>query len=160
MLSSDDPRSELLNDLFDGFQGMRELWHGLIAQHGLSVSHYMALKHLKRQGSRSMSQLTEVLNVTHGACTNVIDRLTSAGLVERHHAPNDRRVVQVQLTPHAEALLETLRQDGLRRLTELLGGLSPPERAQLAQGFKILANALRSAQASTNGDNHPHATSC
>lgn len=158
MLSS-DPKTELLNDLFDGFRGIRELWNGLIAQYGLSVSHYMALKHLHRRGARSMSQLTETLHITHGACTSVIDRLASVELVARQQSPLDRRVVQVQLTQRGEAVLAAIHDESIKRLTTVFGDLSTDDRLQLAQGLKVLANAFRSTHASPDGD-HPHAKSC
>ncbi|HEY9898203.1 MAG TPA: MarR family transcriptional regulator [Pantanalinema sp.] len=149
-----DPRSDLLNDLFDGFRGLRKLLHGLIDQYGLNVSHYMALKHLQHHGARSMSQLTDLLNVTHGASTSVIDRLASSGLVERQQSPLDRRVVQVHLTPQGQEVLAAIVEESIKRLTMVFQDLSADDRAQLAQGLKIFATSIRTAHASPDGENH------
>ncbi|MBO9540743.1 MarR family transcriptional regulator [bacterium] len=149
-----DPRAEVLNDLFDGFRGMRELFHGLIALYGLNISHYAALKHLHRQGPRSMSQLTSFLNVTHGASTSVIDRLAAIGLAERQAAPHDRRVVQVQITLQGQEVLKAIADESILRLTTVFADLSNDDRQQLAQGLKILANSIRTAHASPLGENH------
>lgn len=153
-MPSSDPRADLLNDLFDGFRGTRRLLHGLIAQYGLNISHYLALKHLQHQGARSMSQLTEFLNVTHGACTSVIDRLVTLGLVERLQSPQDRRVVQVHLTPEGRDTLAAIVEESIKRFTTVFGDLSAEDREKLAQGFKIFAASIRTAHAPHDGENH------
>lgn len=144
-----DRQADMLNDLSDAFKGVRELWHALITRHGLNVSHLFALKHLQRHGASTMSQLTEALNVTHGACTSVVDRLSAEQLVERHQTPNDRRVVQVTLTPQGEAILRSLNEQSKAHFATMLADLSTDDYDKLAQGLKILANAVRSTKAST-----------
>jgi DNA-binding MarR family transcriptional regulator len=52
------------------------------------------------------TQLYNELMLTSGAMTNRIDRLESAGLVERLHCPDDRRGVLVSLTKDGLKLID------------------------------------------------------
>lgn len=66
------------------------------ARYGLGVSDMKALGVLIREGRASAGRLAEELNLTSGAVTGVIDRLTRRGVARRTPDPDDRRRVLVE----------------------------------------------------------------
>ncbi len=61
----------------------------------------LALATLADWGDARPGQLSDVLGLTSGGTTYLVDQLDAAGLVERRHGviPGDRRAVVIQLTP-------------------------------------------------------------
>ncbi len=66
---------------------------------GLSESDIEALELLIDGGAATAGRLAEVLGMTTGAVTRVIDRLEQAGYVQREHDPEDRRRIIVRPVP-------------------------------------------------------------
>jgi DNA-binding MarR family transcriptional regulator len=75
----------------------------------VTTEQYGVLSHVLERGSVSMSELAVARNVALNTATSLVDRLVSAGLVERRGDPADRRVVRVVLTPRGETLMDQLR---------------------------------------------------
>lgn len=70
--------------------------------------------------------LAEALAIRHNTAVELSDRMATAGLLVRDHAPDDRRRIQLRLTPKAEAVLARLSAAHLaelRETTPLLMGL-------------------------------------
>jgi DNA-binding MarR family transcriptional regulator len=61
---------------------------------------------LEREGSVAAGRLAEVLGLTSGAITTVLDRLERSGYARRVHDPDDRRRVLVELTPRTQEIVE------------------------------------------------------
>jgi DNA-binding MarR family transcriptional regulator len=77
-------------------------------QLGLSESDIHALETLIDTGAATAGRLAEVMNLTTGAVTRVIDRLEQAGYVRRVPDPADRRRVVVEPVPEKVAAIESL----------------------------------------------------
>ena len=71
----------------------------LAAQLGLAPTDLECLAVLQDLGPASAGQLAEILGLTTGAVTGVVDRLANAGFVVRESDPADRRRVIVQPVP-------------------------------------------------------------
>jgi MarR family transcriptional regulator, organic hydroperoxide resistance regulator len=72
------------------------------AAYGLGITDMKTLSALLQEGPMTAGQLTQRLNVTTGAVTNVIDRLERRNIAKRMPDANDRRKVIV--TVNLEAL--------------------------------------------------------
>src|SRR5215218_9471549 len=92
----------------------------LQAGHSLGMSEYEVLERLAElpEQSAKVQKIAKSVHLSQSALSRVIGRLETAGLVERHMCPEDRRAVNVRLT-----------EDGLRRQTEA----QPTQRQVLAQ---------------------------
>jgi DNA-binding MarR family transcriptional regulator len=75
---------------------------------GLSESDVDALELLLDAGAATAGKLAEVMGLTTGAVTRVIDRLEQAGYVRRIDDPADRRRVIVEIVPEKVATLESM----------------------------------------------------
>lgn len=72
------------------------LYHGALAEQlGLNVTDLNALDLILELESVTAGQLAELMGVSSGGITTVIDRLERAGFVEREKNPNDRRMVMI-----------------------------------------------------------------
>src|SRR6476659_8643638 len=81
---------------------------------GLSESDIDALEWLLDTGAATAGRLSEVMGLTSGAVTRVIERLEQAGYVRRTTDPSDRRRVIVEVVPERVGTIESV-LDSLER---------------------------------------------
>ena len=87
---------------------------------GLSESDVDALELLIDTGAASAGRLSEVMGLTTGAVTRVIDRLEQAGYVRRVPDPADRRRVIVEIVPEKiSAVQQTMDRVGDKGAEEI-----------------------------------------
>ncbi|QFS84962.1 Transcriptional activatory protein BadR (plasmid) [Roseivivax sp. THAF40] len=86
-----------------------------------------------------MSALSEVLRVSNGNVTGIVDRLVEDGLVARVKVPGDRRASLVHLTDAGKT--EFARQATAHEawIAELLGEISPEDAAHLSAQLDALS---------------------
>lgn len=94
---------------------------------GLTVSQSYSLRDLYFKGPRSMSQLAVQLGVPLSTMTGVVDQLERKGFVQRVDHPEDRRSLQVRLTPEGKKLYQSAYEAFLGHLSPLLDHRSPAE---------------------------------
>ena len=107
---------------------------------GLTLRWYDILVHLDEDDGLKMSELAERIIFSRSGLTNVIDRMESEGLVRRERPPQDRRVIQIFLTPAGSERLRVARaihHDSIQRhyldhltahdLTAMMGPLTKLE---------------------------------
>jgi DNA-binding MarR family transcriptional regulator len=83
----------------------------------LSVVQLRALTVLRELGTANLGRLAEGLDVTVSTTSRLVDRLVSAGLVERRPSPRTRREIELRVSPSGNETLErydALRLEGLR----------------------------------------------
>jgi DNA-binding MarR family transcriptional regulator len=78
--------------------------------------------HLDPRGP-TIGEIADSLLLRHHSAVGLVDRAVAVGLVERHHADEDRRVVRCQLTKTGALALETLSELHLAELRRLGGTL-------------------------------------
>lgn len=101
---------------------------------GLTRASFDVLATLRRSGppyALSPSELVEWTMVTSGTMTNRIDRLESAGLVERRRNADDRRGFLVGLTDRGCALIEQAVTEHVSNQHRLTATLTEDERRML-----------------------------
>lgn len=111
------------------------------AEHDLEGWAFDVLSALRRAGDPyrlSPGRLIAETLVSSGTMTNRVDRLVRAGLVERRPSTQDRRGVQVQLTPEGLARVDAAMDDLLVRERHLLESLGDADRAALADLLRTL----------------------
>lgn len=92
---------------------------------GLSESDVDTLERLAEVGSTTAGHLSELMGLSTGAITRVLDRLEQAGYIRRSEDPADRRRVIVSLVPDKTA--------GLEALTDRLAEASEAELARYSE---------------------------
>lgn len=111
------------------------------ARHGLEAGEFDVLAALRRSGTpyeMSPGQLGAATLVSSGTTTNRLDRLESAGLIERLPDSADRRSIRVRLTAGGRQRVDAALDDLLASERHLLATLAPAERDHLATLLKAL----------------------
>ncbi|MFD8479495.1 MarR family winged helix-turn-helix transcriptional regulator [Kitasatospora sp. NPDC059673] len=103
---------------------------------GIDAATLDLLSVLRRSGAPhelTTRELARRTLVTAGAISQRVARAEREGMVRRSPAPTGARAVLVTLTPAGHALVERSVDAVLGREAELVTGLSPAERARLAE---------------------------
>jgi DNA-binding MarR family transcriptional regulator len=96
-------------------------------EHGLTSAQWGPLLRLKTEGGSTVAELARWLNADAGAMTRLLDRLEKKGLCKRVRSTEDRRVVQVELTPDGEAAIAKVPAVLAEVLNAHLAGFSKTE---------------------------------
>ncbi len=118
----------------------------LAAEHGLTVGEGDLLFTLRRAGAPfrlSPTRLAEALLVSSGTVTNRLDNLERRGLIERSPNPDDRRAVDIVLTPAGLELVEAAVGEHVAREAEMVAPLGAGDRRALARALGKLEKHLR-----------------
>ncbi|WP_276959488.1 MarR family transcriptional regulator [Allomeiothermus silvanus] len=122
------PRREELLERFYQEISRNSTWtviyhQALATKLGLNPTDLKCAGLLRETGPVTAGELADLMALTTGAVTGVIDRLEKAGLVERRKDPADRRRVVVQLTSdparlaEGEKVFSSLREATAKELT-------------------------------------------
>ncbi|WP_439620369.1 MarR family winged helix-turn-helix transcriptional regulator [Hyphomonas sp.] len=113
---------------------------------GITRSQWWVLAFLSRRDGMTQSALATDLDLTRVAIGNLLDRMQSAGFVERRSDPNDRRSRRVHLTRPGRQIVAKIRASVDRLEPDLLAGISEEQLNQAAETLVILKrNLLRLA---------------
>ena len=108
----------------------------------LSLVHLNVLAVLESDGPLPMRGLAETLDVSQASATGIVDRMEQRGIVERHRAEDDRRVVRVALTDEGRRLIAGMATERRDHLAMMLDHLTDDE----LEGFLHGARALHRAR--------------
>jgi DNA-binding MarR family transcriptional regulator len=126
---------------------MRISLHAADGTGALSVVQLRALTVLHRADRLNLAQLAEGLGVTVSTASRLVDRLVTAGLVDRRVAAHTRREIALRLTARGRKTLERYDDLRLSELRRCLGELSDAEQEDAARVLRALATRTRSASA-------------
>ncbi|WP_170991065.1 MarR family winged helix-turn-helix transcriptional regulator [Herbidospora galbida] len=118
---------------------IEEVTARVLGAHGLTYADFDVLATLRREGAPyrlKPSGLSNQLMLTTGGTSNILQRLQSAGLVDREPDPTDGRSSWVRLTPKGVAMSEQLAMETTKAHRELLAPVSP-------ERLRTLADLLR-----------------
>ena len=107
----------------------------------LSPGHVQVLISLAR-GPVSIGHLAEEAGVSQPAASQLVDRLAEHGVVERHHAEADRRVVLVDYVPEMRPVARRIVEDKRKRLEEAMGTLEDREFRAFVKGLRALVRGF------------------
>jgi DNA-binding MarR family transcriptional regulator len=125
--------------LVDAFQ------HQCLDRFGLLFIDYSVLRVLQLAGApyrMSPTELTEIVLRSSGGMTQILDRLETAGLVERGPDPSDRRKVLVGLTPEGLRIAQQANASYRRQRERVLGALTDDEVERLDLAIHRLLDVL------------------
>lgn len=104
-----------------------------VEPHGISVAQYNVLRILRGAGTDGLPSAEIGLRMVTRVpdVTRLVDRLESAGLVERTRSESDRRVVLVRIGKKGLELLAGIDEPMKRMPDKLMGGLGAAELRKL-----------------------------
>ena len=150
MTSNTIAESQVLEQTLDKFwETIPPLW-GYIRAHiravatenfDISVEQFHILRFIRR-GHCSVSDLADVKNISRPAVSQGVDALVNKGLVTRTQSKEDRRYVELELTPEGNALLDRVFQDTRKWMKASLELFSQEELELAVHGMEILKKMI------------------
>jgi len=95
----------------------------IMNESGLTLPQLVTLHLLEQAGVRTISAIATSLRLSPAATSHLIDRLVTGGLVGRIEDPEDRRQKRVTITSAGRRLVERVRRERTREMTEAVAGL-------------------------------------
>ena len=119
-------RRKLIRTTLDGFDN------------NITPPHFEIIKLLQESGNLHIAEIGERLQIARPQMTHLIDRLVELGLVERKAGTEDRRIINVSLTPDGNRMIKK-HDDTIRQATAaMLGSLTVEELEELSTSLKTL----------------------
>jgi DNA-binding MarR family transcriptional regulator len=108
----------------------------------LSCIKYVAVHH-----EPSIGEIANGLSISNAASAKLVDRLVRKKLLSREEDPEDRRVLQIKLTPNGQELLVDIEKIEKSQFREILERMSAKEKESLEIGLTgFLKAALQSPE--------------
>ncbi len=70
----------------------------------ITTTEFTVMRHLIQGGPQSMNTLANLINVTPGWITGIIDKMEGNGLVLRNRQEGDRRIINIMITDHGREI--------------------------------------------------------
>jgi len=115
------------------------------AASGFTYMQYVVLMQLRSGAAMNVSDICRNFRHDSGALTRVIDQLAERGLVERERCSDDRRKVNLHLTPSGVATCERLIPLVVERLNAAVASFS---RAELDELIRLLGKFITGMESS------------
>ena len=142
-LVSFSPARELAFALHDVARLLRTLADQRARELATTRAQWALLSRLQRCEGASQSELANVLDLTPITVARLIDKLDSAGLVERRADVRDRRIHRLHLTDKAAPALEKLGALSEEMMGEALDGLDEATLATMKTGLDRIKRNLK-----------------
>jgi DNA-binding MarR family transcriptional regulator len=91
----------------------------------LSVAQMNAISVVHKNGPLSMGVLAEQLGITAPSASAMVDRLVEKGILLREHSLEDRRKVEVRISPEAVKAIEAVEESLFKLFRDLVQRLGP-----------------------------------
>ena len=116
--------------------------HYLVDRIKITMADYNCLMEFFDSGSRGMKELSEHLGITPGGVTRVVAGLEEQGLVERRMSPQDRRSIDVFLTPRGKKVIGQIRQASIEMHKDIIDRIEPDARGEVVDSVERLVSAI------------------
>jgi len=132
----------LLEGLVNAGRVFRHRLRPELEREGLSSPMFWALHQVVLEGPLSVGQIAGACAVTPANVSSAIERLERAGLIVRHSAAPDRRVVHIRPTPKGRSLHHTLVLRAAKVMGESLNGVTESDLRAAVRVLSRLGGAL------------------
>lgn len=101
------------------------------------------------------SSVAAALDVHPSSASRLCDRLVTAGWLDRHESPQDRRHLVLSLTDDGSAVLTSVMAHRRQAFTTILEQMTPKDRATVRRSFHAFADAADDQPSSIDRDPFP-----
>lgn len=114
-----------------------------VGSFGLNLNEFAVLEILYHKGKRTTQQIKESILIANSSTTYIVDKLCDKGLVKREFSPEDRRVINVEITESGRKLMDELFPTHAEQLTANFDKLSEYDITEIRQLLKKM-NGIKS----------------
>ncbi|WP_185984485.1 MarR family winged helix-turn-helix transcriptional regulator [Aureimonas mangrovi] len=118
--------------------------------HGLEMtfSQLVAIFVVGNEGARTISEIAEMVDLSHNATSRLVDRLVRMELLQRRENPSDRRQKLVRLTERGEAFMPEVRAAAREAYGEMLVNVPDEDKRRLLAILREIETYLPQAEIS------------
>jgi DNA-binding MarR family transcriptional regulator len=138
-------RKKIIEDLLQNMHAMRhKLMVGYTAKKDVVItpSQGFVLRFVAKNSSANVKAITQALNITSSAATQLVDGLVDKGYLIRKNNPDDRRIVTLSLSEKAKKLFKEFKEQGFQKMIEIFDALTDEELRQYAVLNKKLVDFI------------------
>ena len=132
----------MLVEIYDDINRIEEysIKHGAFSDISITEIHTIAA--VGMYGSKTMSEIAQVLEITMGTLTTAVDKLIKKGYLERSRSNTDRRIVNVSLTKRGKLAYRIHEKFHLDMVKAIIGDFTQEEEEILLIGLRKLNHHL------------------
>lgn len=141
-VSSDDSALEFIRLLWKVDHELHSVSKRMISRFGLTAPQRLAVRFIGREPGLTLGALAALLHLDPGTVTGIVQRLESAGLVERERGEGDTRRMHLALTKKGQALNRRRKGTVEAAVRRTLGAVPRSDSAAAARVLRRLAADL------------------
>jgi DNA-binding MarR family transcriptional regulator len=118
----------------------------------LTLDQYSTLRYIRKHGSCTSSELSDIFCVGKSSITAIITRLFDKQLIARMPDEKDRRVTYLTLTTEGEHMMDEMEKRIQETLARIMNHFDKQEAVQFIKTFEKLAVVLTEQEGKVLGD--------
>ena len=115
----------------------------ILSDFNITVPQFSALQTLIHNGTMTIGELSQKMDLACSTITDLIDRMEKADLVVRKRDDKDKRVVKVVVLSNGHHILEEVLKRRIDFLDGKLVGFTMEDKTKLNKGLEALYNAMK-----------------
>ena len=140
--SSQDEGKQILNSIRQLVRALRRFDREAQTKHGISAAQVYVLHTLKDEEGLSLNDLAERTATDQSSASVVVQRLVDAGFVTRTLREDDRRHVELRLTPQGRAAVRRSPPPAQQKILAAASTMSARERKAFARSLEEFVAAM------------------
>ncbi len=121
-----------------------------VRSNGLSMPQFFTMMQVHHRGHCGMSDLSEHMDVTIAATSQLVEKLVQNGLLTRTEDPDDRRAKFVALSPKGKEIIEKGFNERHQWVDEWENSLTADEKMKIADAFDRMIRATTKLETQNN----------
>ena len=109
---------------------------------GLTTPQLVVMASIRHRGTAVASEIARNVSLSQATVTNILNRLESHGLITRERSDEDKRCINICLTPEGETLLETAPEPLQQSFVVRFSALEDWQQHQLVASLERLASMM------------------
>ena len=124
-------------------RSMRD-WSHFVKATDLSMPQFSILMQLHYQGESGISDVSERMDISAAAASQLVEKLVNSNLIERAEDPNDRRAKQIKLSPKGKEMIVKGIEERYRWVEEMVDGIHVEDRQKVGDALTLLTGVAKS----------------
>ena len=137
-------RSQLIEEILHAFHSIRNITKAkavsLGHQNHITHSQWFVLTMIAHFEKTNIKHMAEAMDMSSSAATQLVDGLVQNGYVTRQEDQNDRRLVQLELSPEGKKHITATKEKRINEMAEIFQSLTDKELEQFARLFKKITS--------------------
>lgn len=117
-------------------------WARFVKESGMSMPQFNIMMHLHYHHLSNISEISEWMDISAAAASQLVEKLFNNGLIERTEDPDDRRTKQITLTAKGEELIKIGVDQRYRWVELAVAGMSVEERRKIREALQMLSRVF------------------